>query len=107
MAYASLFVFAKGEATGWGGSDRRRIRPASRVPPRFNRRRTPSRVNAERRQTEPLILDGSPPRRNGQGYRAGFNAVSNVNREEIHSRIMPISEAVALSPTGSAEDNAA
>ena len=43
LSYASPFVLAKGEATGFGGSDRQRIRAASLVASRFDRQRNPSR----------------------------------------------------------------
>ncbi len=59
-SYASPFVLAKGEATGFGGSDRQRIRAASLVASRFDRRRNPSRgevqIGAVNRVAKPQQL---------------------------------------------------
>src|SRR5208283_2960885 len=50
-SYASPLVLAKGEATGFGGSDRQRIGAASLVASRFDRQRNPSRgFRSSRRQ---------------------------------------------------------
>src|SRR5271163_308466 len=64
MSYASPLVLAKGEATGFGGSDRQRIRAASLVASRFDRRRKPlARGFKSAPPTESLSVSNSPPRR--------------------------------------------
>jgi hypothetical protein len=64
-SYASSFVLAKGEATGFGGSDHQRIRDASFVTSRFRLVGATPRVGKFRLapSTESLSVSNSPPRR--------------------------------------------
>jgi hypothetical protein len=41
--------------------------------------------DAERRQTEPRLVNDPTPRRSGRGYRTASSGMSNVQREEMHN----------------------